>query len=123
MPKLTVVFGSIFIVLGVGGYFATDRVSMTALIPAFFGVAFVMAGYVARKENLHKHMMHVAVLLGVLGLIGSFTGLIKLFTLLGGGEVARPAAVVSQSIMAVLCLIFVIMCVRSFIAARIVKKT
>ncbi|NUM81101.1 hypothetical protein HUU42_09870 [bacterium] len=123
MPKLTVVFGFIFIVLGVGGYFATDRVSMTALIPTFFGVAFVIAGYVARKENLRKHMMHVAVLLGVLGLIGSFTGLIKLFTLLGGGEVARPAAVVSQSIMAVLCLIFVIMCVRSFIAARIVKKT
>lgn len=122
MPKLTVVLGIFLIVLGIGGYLATDRVSVTALIPAFFGIAFVAAGYTARKENLRKHMMHVAVLLGLLGLIGSFSGLTKLLTLLGGGDVARPAAVVSQSIMAVVCFIFIVLCIRSFIAARIVKK-
>ncbi|MBX7152111.1 hypothetical protein K1X84_10750 [bacterium] len=122
MPKVTMLFGFLFIALGVGGYFVTDRVSVTALIPAFFGIALVILGYIARKENLRKHMMHIAVLLGLLGLIGSFSGLIKLFTLLSGNEVARPAAVVSQSIMAIACLVFVMMCVYSFISARIAKK-
>ena len=38
--------------------------------------------------------------------------------MLSGGEVQRPAAAVSQSIMAMLMGIFVGLCVRSFIEAR-----
>ena len=45
-------------------------------------------------------------------------GLMGLPALLSGSEVERPAAVVSQSIMAILMAVFVGLCVRSFIAAR-----
>ena len=38
--------------------------------------------------------------------------------LLGGQEVARPAAVISQSIMGALTAVFVALCVKSFIDAR-----
>ena len=62
--------------------------------------------------------MHAAAALAVLGFLGTVPGLIKFFRMLGGAEVARPAAVRSQAIMAVLCVVFVILCVRSFIAAR-----
>ena len=118
MPGLTIVFGLILIALGVVGYFATGRQSPTALIPAFAGALFLVLGLVARSPGARKHAMHAAAALAVLGFLGTVPGLIKFFRMLGGAEVARPAAVRSQAIMAVLCVVFVILCVRSFIAAR-----
>jgi hypothetical protein len=118
MPLITLGYGLILIALGVGGYFMSGGVSMTALIPAFFGLPLAILGLVARKPGARKHAMHVAAVLALLGFGGSFPGLLKLFTLLSGGEVARPAAVYAQSVMAVLSAIFLVLCIRSFIAAR-----
>ena len=118
MANTSIVFGVILIVLGLGGYFGTGTTSLTALIPAAFGLLLVISGAIARNPEKRKLGMHIAVAVGLLGFVGSVGGLMKLPTLLTGGEVARPAAVVSQSIMAVLTLIFTVLCVRSFIAAR-----
>jgi hypothetical protein len=57
-------------------------------------------------------------MVGVLGFLGSARGLAQLPTLLSGGDVARPPAVIAQSVMAVLSAGYVALCVRSFIAAR-----
>ena len=46
MGPLTVGFGILFIILGLVGYLP-HRTSITALIPAFFGVAFVLLGLLA----------------------------------------------------------------------------
>jgi hypothetical protein len=118
VPAVTIALGVILIGLGVIGYFVTGRQSPTALIPAFAGVLFLILGVVAQKPGARKHAMHAAAALALLGFFGTVPGLIKFFRMLGGAEVARPAAVRSQAIMAVLCLLFVIFCVRSFIAAR-----
>lgn len=118
MAQITRFFGLALIALGVIGYIATDAVSITALIPAFFGVVLVILGWIARNERHRKHAMHVAVIIGLLGFLGSVRGLAGLVALLSGGDVQRPAAVVSQSIMAILMGIFVALCVRSFIEAR-----
>ena len=118
MATTTIGFGIVLIVLGLGGYFGTDRVSLTALIPAAFGLLLVIFGALARDEKRRKLAMHIAVTVGLLGFLGTVSGLVKLPTLLSGGEVARPAAVIAQSIMAVLMAIYVAMCVKSFIDAR-----
>jgi hypothetical protein len=47
----------------------------------------------------------------------------KLPSLLAGQEVARPAAVISQSIMGALTAVFVALCVKSFIDARKARQT
>jgi hypothetical protein len=91
---------------------------VTALIPAFFGVVLVMLGWLATNERYRKHAMHVAAMVGLLGFLGTVGGLAGLLALLSGGEVQRPAAVVAQSLMAILMAIFVGLCVRSFVAAR-----
>jgi fluoride ion exporter CrcB/FEX len=104
--------------LGLGGYFGTDRVSPTALIPAAFGLLLLIFGALARDEKRRKMAMHIAVTVGLLGFLGTVSGLLKLPTMLSGGVVERPAAVVSKSIMAVLMAIYVGMCVKSFIDAR-----
>ena len=118
MANTTIVFGAVLIVLGVGSYFGTNMVSPTALIPAAFGLLLIFFGIAARDEKRRKMAMHIAVMVGLVGFLGTFTGLLKLFTMLAGGEVQRPTAVVAQSIMAVLMLVYVGLCVKSFIDAR-----
>jgi fluoride ion exporter CrcB/FEX len=90
----------------------------TALIPAAFGLLLVVFGAMARDEKKRKMAMHIAVTVGLLGFLGTVPGLLKIGTLLSGGTVERPAAVISQSIMAVLMAVYVGMCVKSFIDAR-----
>jgi len=118
LANTTIVFGVVLIVLGVGSYFGTNMVSPTALIPAAFGLLLIVFGVLAKDEKRRKMAMHIAVTVGLLGFLGTITGLLKLFTMLAGGEVARPTAVVAQSIMAILMLVYVGMCVKSFIDAR-----
>ncbi len=120
LPKLTLGYGVLLILLGIGGYVASGTSSVTAFIPAFFGIPLALLGWVAGKEKWRKHAMHGAVLLGVLGLLGTFRGLFQLPAFFDG-TAARPLAVVSQSIMAVLSLAFVIICVKSFMDARRAK--
>ena len=118
MATTTIGFGVVLIVLGLGGYFATDMVSLTALIPAAFGLLLVVFGALALDDKRRKLAMHIAVTVGLLGFLGTVSGLFQLPTLLSGGAVQRPGAVVSKSIMAVLMAVYVAMCVKSFIDAR-----
>lgn len=122
MPQTAVVFGVLLSLVGVGFYAGTGAASVTALIPAFIGLPLVVAGFLARREGLRRHAMHAAALLGTLGVLGSLRGAVQLPALVGGGEVARPAAVSAQSITAALCLVFVALCVRSFVNARRERK-
>jgi hypothetical protein len=118
MPKITMAYAISLMLLGVVGYFATGMVSLTALIPMFFGLPIMVLAIAAKYPQRKKHAMHMAAALGVIGLIGGARGLHGFFSLIGGGEVTRPGAVISQTIMAILSLIFVLLCVKSFIDAR-----
>ncbi|WP_441290841.1 hypothetical protein ACSRUE_10255 [Sorangium sp. KYC3313] len=116
MSTLTMGYGALLTALGVGGFAATS--APTALIPAGFGVVAIGLGLLARQERYRMHAMHASAMVGVLGVLGSARGLTQLPTLLSGGDVARPPAVIAQSVMAVLSAGFVALCVRSFITAR-----
>ena len=118
MANTTITFGVVFIVLGLAGYFGSGMVSPTALIPAAFGVVLCILGALARDEKKRKHAMHAAALLGLLAVFGSGRGLTKIGAVLSGESVERPAAVVAQSIMALLGIIFVALCIKSFRDAR-----
>lgn len=127
MPSTAIVCGLILVVLGLGGFGyaaanlpAGEPVSkvMTALIPAVLGVILAVLGFVAKaKENLRKHVMHAAVLVGLLGFLATVSSALKLGSLIAG-TAERPLAIVSQFVTAVVCLAFVILCVKSFIDAR-----
>ncbi len=120
MPMLTVIFGVLFMLLGVGGYIATERESVTALIPAIFGVLFILLGSIAMKPKFLKHAMHAAALLAILGFAATVRALPSLPDAFADPvpEGVRRPAIISQSLMAGLSLIFVILCVMSFVKAR-----
>lgn len=118
LANKTIGIGVALILLGLIGYFATGAVSVTALIPAFFGIVLALLGWLARDDKRRKLVMHIAVVVGLLGFAGSVSGIPKLIRMLGGAEIARPAAAVSQSVMAALTGVFIVLCVKSFIDAR-----
>jgi hypothetical protein len=115
MPGTTRLVGLILIVLGVASYQLTGRTSLTAMIPAFFGVVLVVCAMAARTSDAaRKHAMHAAV---AVGLVGALAALARGVPAAFGGDAARPA-VMSQLAMGVLLLIYVALGVQSFIAAR-----
>lgn len=118
MPKFSIALGIIFILMGLYGYFGISSESITALIPTFFGIPLLILGWLGLNEKYLKHAMHGAAVLTLLGFAGTVGGLIKFFKMLGGEEIQRPAAITVQAIMAVLCLLFLIFAIKSFIDAR-----
>lgn len=121
MPSTSITFGSLLILIGLIGYIYGNmqgHASFTALIPSIFGILLVVFGFLAKsKENLRKHLMHAAVVIALLGFLGTVSSFLKLGALFAG-TAERPAAVVAQFATAVVCLIFIILCVKSFIDAR-----
>ena len=114
MPSTTRTLGIVLILLGLISYFGTGRTSMTALIPAFFGAVFIVLALVARSESARKHAMHAAVMLALIGLVGT---LVRLVPAIMAGLLTRPA-VLAQLVMSVLLAGYIALGVKSFKAAR-----
>jgi len=117
MPTTAIACGILLTLIGVAGYafgLTNGNASLTALIPAVFGTILETLGFVARaKENLRKHLMHAAVVIALLGFIMTAGRLLMKIS-----ELSLSPAVISQLAMAIVCLVFVILSVRSFAAAR-----
>ena len=114
MPTLTRTVGFLLILLGVAGYVATGAVSITALIPAFFGALLLILAMVARNPNARKHAMHAALALALLGVLGTAP---RIFSAINAGNISRPATL-AQIAMAVVLLVYIALGVKSFIDAR-----
>lgn len=119
MPIVTIVYGLLLVAVGVGGYFGTGAEHKTALIPAAIGIIALILGVLARNEKLLKHTMHAAAVLALLAIGGTFRGMIAGFKALGGAELARPLpAILAQSFTCVLSIIFLALCINSFVVVR-----
>jgi hypothetical protein len=117
MPNYAIWFGRLLVLVGIIGYaygMYNGNASLTALIPAVFGIVLMVLGHISQaKEPMRKLLMHVAMLLGALGFLLPAGRLLSKI-----GEISMNAAVISQIAMAAICLIFVILGIRSFIDAR-----
>lgn len=122
MSKLAISFGVLFILLGLYAYFGISSESVTALIPAFLGIPMLIFGWLALNEKYLKHSMHGAAVLALLGFGGTVGGLIKFFRMIGGAEFERSSAITVQAIMALLCLVFLIFAIKSFIDTKRNRK-
>ena len=118
MPATTRKFGLILIVLGLVSYVTTGRTSVTALIPAFVGIVFLVLALVARNPAARKHVMHATVALALLGALGTLG---RVIPAVSQGNTTRPA-VLAQIAMAIILFLYVALGVRSFIEARRARK-
>jgi hypothetical protein len=120
MAKTTICLGAVLILLGIFGFTATGRHYPTALIPAAVGLILGALGFLALTEDGKKRMlyMHIAVTVGLLGFLGTAWSIVNYAEMLHGRQFPHPIAVQEKAAMALILLFFVLLCVRSFIAAR-----
>ena len=122
MAKVTIVFGVLLILLSSAAYALLGQHAhgIHSLIPGLFGLLLIVFGALANTPVAKKRMlfMHIAVTVGLLGFLGTIPGIIGVIRMAAGHLVVRPDAAKVQAIMGTLCLIYVLLCVRSFITAR-----
>ena len=136
MAKVTLVFAVLLIALGLVGYLGTGSVHPTALIPTWIGLLLGIFGSLAisPNEGRRKLFMHVNVTIGLVGFLGTLVEIVRsVVETQRGLDQVRAAGMASGAIsfsptflialtakvtLAGLLLIYVILCVRSFIAAR-----
>ena len=124
LVKNTILLGALLTILGTGTFamIRFDPGKWTALIPAFFGVIFLLLGVVAQKQNAWRQpAILIAVGLALFAFLGAAGGLVKTAALLAGAEVERPAAALEQAISAVLCGGFLGTSLKSLVAERRTK--
>ena len=122
MARTAIIFAVLLIILGLAfylgaraGLMSEGQASPTALIPAFLGIILLICGVIAMNPARRKHAMHAAAMFALLGFIGALARPIgSLFR----GTIHASPALYSQLLMAILCAIFLVMCIRSFINAR-----
>ena len=120
MAFSAIVIGSLLIIEGLGFYIGLtspdgERPSLTAMIPAFFGLPILLFGLLALKEKMRMHAMHGVVLIALIGFILA-TGRLMM-TVATGGELKMTSGA-SLGLMALLCGMLSGLCVKSFIDAR-----
>jgi uncharacterized membrane protein len=125
LAKLTLVFAVLLVALGLAGYIGTGSIHPTALIPAWIGLVLGLGGFLAisPNEGRRKLFMHINVTVALLGFIGSAAEAVRGYVhATGAGMAPDKIALASKVTLAGLLLIYVVLCVRSFIAARRLRK-
>lgn len=121
MAKVTLVFAILLIALGLFGFIGTGSQHYTALIPTWIGLILGIFGVLSLSPNpsRRKLFMHINVTVATLGAIGAAVEIIRsTLHAHAAGTVADPIATNAKMALAFLLLIYVVLCVRSFVAAR-----
>jgi len=124
MAKLTIWFGVALVAISLGFWFAMGRAESAALHPAGVGVILLICGLLANTENAKQRMiwMHIAVTVGLIGFL--ITGVRAVIELARGlASIVNLAGFYERAVVAAVCGLFVVLCVRSFIAARRARTT
>ena len=114
MHRWTILFGLLLAAIGLGDYYFADAKQPMALIPAVLGIAMFVCGMVAAQGAMRMLAIHVAALIGVIGFVGPLVALFE--------DTANTAAVLAKGLTSALCLMFVLMCVNSFLEDRRARK-
>ena len=106
------------IVLGIVFYFIAS--TFTALIPSILGALMQIVLLLGRQfPSFHKHFAHVNMLILLLGMGATYGSVLSILSFLFNGvELERPLAAVEQFTTFILCLVGMILGVKSFIDAR-----
>ena len=120
MAKLTIGFGVLLALLGIAGFVYTGSAHPTALIPCVIGLFFVLFGVMANTEDSKKRMlwMHISVTVALLVFLGTIPADIQTIRLARGDALPHPVSILEKGALSLLCLLYVLACVRSFINAR-----
>ena len=116
MENITIIYGIFLIIWGVFVTIFSDSQSITSLIPTIFGLTIIILSFFAKKfTNKKKLFMHIVVLIGFIIFLG---GLDLIRGLIQGNMFVNLWASSSKFMMMISGLLFIILCIKSFIYNR-----
>lgn len=120
MARITIVFGVLLVLLAIIGFVATGSAHPTALIPAGAGLIFILFGLLANSPDPKRRMvwMHISVTVALLLFVGTLKSDLDVIRLSRGATLPHPVAIEEKAAMSLLCFLYVLLCVRSFVQAR-----
>lgn len=121
MAKISIVVGVFLAFIGLSFYgaMAWDWTYWPMLLPVLWAAVFALLGLIALAlPSLNKHLIHLAMLVAVAGLIWSGLSLPALKELLQNGKVEQSQFVSECGIMFITLVIYMVVGIRSFIFAR-----
>ncbi len=99
MAKVTISFGSVLIVIGIGTFLTAGATTPTALIPTLIGGLLLLTGIgmLAQYERFFRRAMVGAMITSAVGLLGAVG------SMMSRGDIAGPVALASKIVLAALC--------------------
>ena len=116
MAKITLFFGLLLSLLGLGAYAGATRRHITTLIPTLLGFPLLALGLAGRKEQLTEDTTYVASGLSLLGLVVSLQGLLfpQLFSSTAAESEEHPKRRLVQASTAALTGAYLTLAVKSY---------
>ena len=116
MENITIIYGIFLVVWGIVVTIFSYSQSITSLIPTIFGLTIIILSFLAKKiPNRKKLFMHIVVLIGFIIFLG---GLDLIRGLIQGNIFVNLWASSSKFMMMISGLLFIILCIKSFIFNR-----
>ncbi|MFK8111742.1 MAG: hypothetical protein AB8B91_06055 [Rubripirellula sp.] len=118
MARVGIIFGLLLCGLTAAAMIGSPQKMPVQFIPMMLGIPLLFCGVVSLNPHRRKHAMHAAAAVAMLGaLAGSIRVLVCLSAMLQGAPVNRFGFRVI-AVMSALCIIFVTICVVSFVQTR-----
>ncbi|MEM9774869.1 MAG: hypothetical protein AAF902_09830 [Chloroflexota bacterium] len=80
ISRNTIIIGVLLMLVGIFGRLLSGTMSITALIPFFFGLPVVILGWFSQSPDRTKGMQRRAALLATLGVLGTYSVISDLFS-------------------------------------------
>jgi hypothetical protein len=123
MPYITFLFGVGLIALGVYGWLDSGRVSITALIPSVFGLAYLTLGEGMRSLPKRRRLfLFIGAIISLVGMAGTFKSALQLPAIVRGEELPprangsriTPETVYIQFTMLSACVLYLILSLLTY---------
>lgn len=120
MAKTAIALGVLLILLGCLGYVSAGTHSLSPLLPVLLGFLISFFGLLALTDDAKKRMlfMHMAVTIGLIGFLVTVWSVVEYVQMLHGHQFPHPVLVEEWAATAAILLLFVLLSIRSFVAAR-----
>jgi uncharacterized membrane protein len=119
MARWALFFGLVLVILGIFAYEGGNHTS-AALMPGYFGILLGVLGATARtgKEKTRMVAMHIAATVGVVGFLVTASSMWQYVQMQRSQYIGDKTIVEEHAATSVILLVFVLLCVLSFIGAR-----
>ncbi|TWU21148.1 hypothetical protein Pla52o_41820 [Novipirellula galeiformis] len=118
MSRIAIFFGLLLCTVTLAALIASMQKIPAQFCPMMLGIPMLFCGVVGLNPHRRKHAMHVAAAIALLGtLMGGSNTLFTLFRLLRGIEV-NPLGMRIVMVMTVLCVVYLVLSIVSFIQTR-----